>query len=155
MLRQASVGDLFSGRIQRKDGYIAVVMKHYPRGLRRELRDEYVRILSPPFLLFREFRRYKLSLVDHDEAFEACDYEDHFWIEEEGFDDLKRLAKLSRAQDVYLVCQCNVGERCHRELLMMLAQKLYGAETELFNSYPKFKKRLVSKRDAPLEASPL
>src|SRR3954464_14494066 len=111
MLLQASVGQLFSGRLTRKHGYIAITMRHHPRGLRRELRDQYTSLLSPPTLLFKHFRQVKDETGDHNEAFERVEYEKHFWLELEGFLELQRLAEKSKKQDVFLICQCTVGEK--------------------------------------------
>ncbi|HEX4925864.1 MAG TPA: DUF488 family protein, partial [Bdellovibrionales bacterium] len=118
------MGDIFSGKVTREDGHIVVVMRHYPRFLRREYRDEYVYALAPPRLLFEHFRLIKTETLDHAYAFKTVKYENEFWLEPEGLAALKRLAKRSEREDVFLVCQCTVGEHCHRELLMLMAREL-------------------------------
>jgi uncharacterized protein YeaO (DUF488 family) len=127
MLKQASVADLRSGRVTRRDGHVVIVMRHYPRGLPRELRDEYVRALAPDEVLFREFKARARALGDHERAFADVDYERRFRLGAAGLRELERLSELSRTRDVYLVCQCRVGDSCHRELLLRLARERFAA----------------------------
>lgn len=47
MLKQASVSQIRSGEITRDHGFVAITMRHYPRGLKKELRDEYLGGLAP------------------------------------------------------------------------------------------------------------
>jgi uncharacterized protein YeaO (DUF488 family) len=143
MLRQASVADLRSGAISRKDGHVVVAMRFYPRGLARELRDEYVRALSPDEVLFREFKAVERATGDHERAFTEVDYERRFRLSPEGRKELSRLAAMSRERDVYLVCQCVVGQACHRELLLRIADVELGAPIDVVHrAYPEFEKRL-------------
>lgn len=143
LLRQASVADLRSGSVTRRDGHVAVVMRFYPRGLVRELRDEYLRSLSPEETLFREFKTRERATGDHGLAFAEVDYERRFGLGDEGLVELRRLAELSRERDVYLVCQCQVGQHCHRELLLLIARERFGAVTDPpTQRYPEFEARL-------------
>jgi uncharacterized protein YeaO (DUF488 family) len=123
MLKQGSVSQLRSGELSRKDGYIVVAMRFYPRGLKKELRDEYRSDLAPSLKLFQDFKKFEKK-VGHDAAFEAANYRSRFELTPEGEANLKRLTELSRDKDVYLICQCEIGQRCHRELLLNLARKL-------------------------------
>jgi uncharacterized protein YeaO (DUF488 family) len=143
MLRQASVSDLLSGRISVLDGYIVITMRRYPRFVARGLRHEYISDMAPQPELFSEWLSIKRRTDDHEAAFVESKYESRFTINEHGMQELARLAELSRKQDVFLVCQCRVGQRCHRELLMMLAKEFLGAEVEgPYNAYPVFRLRL-------------
>jgi uncharacterized protein YeaO (DUF488 family) len=143
MLKQASVADLRSGAVTRRDGHVVIVMRHYPRGVARELRDEYVRALAPDEVLFREFKARQRALGDHDRAFAEVSYEQRFRLHDVGLRELGRLCELSRTRDVYLVCQCRVGEFCHRELLLLTARARHAAETgPVHRHYPQFERRL-------------
>jgi uncharacterized protein YeaO (DUF488 family) len=127
MLKQASVADLKSGAVTRRDGHVVIVMRFYPRGLSRELRDEYLRSLAPEVALFRDFKARERAHGDHDRAFREVDYERRFTLGEEGLRDLRRLHEMSRERDVYLVCQCQVGQSCHRELLLRIARERFAS----------------------------
>ena len=155
MLKQSSTDALRDGSLTRKKGYIVVGMHHYPRGLKKDLRDEYVSALAPSDTLLHDFLEHKKTLgEDHNAAFEACRYEKRFGITAEGLGHLQRLIELSKKQDVFLCCQCRDDERCHRELLLMLAKDWYGAKiaTPRF-SYADFAKRLLKKPPANLDYS--
>jgi uncharacterized protein YeaO (DUF488 family) len=145
MLRRASTADLTTGRISRADGYVVVVMRFYPRFLAKDRRDEYLRTLAPEATLFAEFKREDRRLGDHDGAFAAVDYEGRFWLAAAGRQDLARLVELASTRDVYLVCQCETEQRCHGDLLLLMAHSLFGAELpSMRQSYPVFCERLAA-----------
>jgi uncharacterized protein YeaO (DUF488 family) len=142
MIKQASVHQLRSGELTRKDGYIVVTMCFYPRGLSKDLRDEYHGSLAPDRVLFKDWQKYE-KLEGHDAAFEKSHYEERFELDAKAFYHLRNLAERARNQDVYFVCQCAVGERCHREILLLTAEREYGAKIDkVYHSYPRFLKRL-------------
>ena len=157
MLKQASVESLRTGAVARKNGYIAVTMHHYPRGLKKDLRDEYISALAPSDKLLHDFLAHvKEHGEDHNLAFEACHYEKRFGITAEGLAHLQRLIEMSKSKDVYLVCQCHDDERCHRELLLMMAKEWFGAKTApLRFHYETFAHRLKKKPPANLDYSPV
>lgn len=135
MIEQASVGQLRRGELTRRHGHIAITMRYYPRGLRKELRDEYLGSLAPDKALFKDFKRWQPR--GHDAAFQKARYDERFWLGEEALAHLARLAALSRKKTVYLICQCEVGERCHREMLMLLARRRFRARIgKIHNAYP-------------------
>jgi uncharacterized protein YeaO (DUF488 family) len=129
MLKEASVADLTSGSVTRAQGHVVIAMCFYPRGVSRSLRDEYLRVLAPDRTLFREFKDRERAHGDHDRAFAEVDYVRRFRLEPAGLTELERLSELSRTRDVYLVCQCRVGQACHRQLLLRLARERFGAPT--------------------------
>lgn len=141
-IKQASVRQVRNGEVTRDDGYIVIAMCFYPRGLRKELRDEYRSDLAPERVLFKEFKGYQ-SRFGHKAGFTRSCYESRFNLSANALEHLNELAQLSRSRDVYFVCQCEVGERCHREMILLAAQKLYGAKIDrVFQSYSVFLKRI-------------
>jgi uncharacterized protein YeaO (DUF488 family) len=143
MLRRASVADLKHGNVSRADGLVVVAMVHYPRFLQKELRDEYVRDLAPDPELFRQFKALDRGLGDHDAAFEQVDYEKRFWLSKDGRAQLSRLAALAKERDVILICQCQVDQRCHCDLVLLMARRLHGAKIEALPfPYDRFMTRL-------------
>lgn len=142
MLKQASIQQIKKGEITRGQGFVVATMAFYPRGLKKELLDEYRADLAPDRDLFRDFKEQE-PLVGHNEAFQACQYEQRFHLTRRAADQLKILADLSKKQDVFLACQCEIGQKCHREILLLIAQKKFGAEiSALFHSYPEFEARM-------------
>jgi len=49
------------------------------------------------------------------------EFEKRFEISDEGMEELKLLSKMAEEQNVYLICQCCDYDRCHCDLLLMLA----------------------------------
>jgi uncharacterized protein YeaO (DUF488 family) len=143
MLKQASVSDLVSDKASRDTSYVVITMRRYPRFVSRELRDEYVSCMSPSPKLHEAWLSAKRRHNDHDGAFARSRFEERFEFDEDGMRELERLAKLSKKRDVTFVCQCRVGRRCHRELLLILARELFGAKVqEPSHEYPRFIKRV-------------
>ena len=145
MLRQASVPDLTAGRLSRSDGLVVIAMRTYPRQVTRTARDEYLIDLSPDPALFRDFKEAERRLADHDAAFTEVDYENRFTLSGTAMIELERLCRAADDRDVFLVCQCAPGQRCHRERLLMIARQAFDAPAEdPRNVYPKFAARLAS-----------
>lgn len=143
MLKKASIAELKTGAISRERSYIVITMCHYPRGIRKDLADEYVKSLAPQDELLADFIAAKRKGGSHNAAFSAVHYEQRFQLSPEGIAELRRLAELSGTRDVTFVCQCTRDQRCHRELLLILARRWYGAATELRTfSYPLFERRV-------------
>lgn len=129
MLRGATLGEIQNQQISAGDGYLVVTSRFYPRFLARSKVDEYYACLAPSKDLLKEFKR-ESEKVGHDAAFQAMEYEKKFELTEEGLLELKRLSELSTRCDVFLACYCARDQRCHRDLLLLMAEKLYGAKIE-------------------------
>jgi len=143
MLKQAAVKEVKRGTLSRDDGYIVITMRYYPRFLRKELRDEFLADMAPKKELLDDFNAAQKRLGTHNEAFPAVDYEGRFEMGPRGWQHLERLAEMSKKQDVYLLCVCNVGDMCHREILMLLAQKFFDCPIDkVFHPYAKVLKRV-------------
>ncbi len=142
MLYRAPVAEVKAGRVNRRYGYLAIVMQYYPRFLGKELTDAYLKSLAPDKSLFTEFKALELA-SDHDAAFEAVKYQSRFEITPAGWKDLEALAGISSARDVFLICQCNLDQRCHADLLLLAAQARFNARIPtLRKAYPEFSARL-------------
>lgn len=142
MLQQASLSQIRKGAITRKNGHIVVTMCWYPRGLRREVRDEYRHDLAPDRELFADWKKNK-EKFGHEAAFVRSHYEKRFRLTAPALEHLSHLALLSHRKNVYLVCQCQLGERCHREMLLLLARAEYGAHIGMvYHTYPTFLRRI-------------
>lgn len=143
LIKQGSLEQLRSGELNRTHGYIVVAMAYFPRGLQKNLMDEYRTHLSPDRVLFHEWKELE-GKIGHEEAFKQTDYEARFTLEPGAVESLRRLVDVSRKQDVYFICQCAVGQRCHREMIALYAQVKFRAEiAPLHNEYPVFKARLT------------
>lgn len=154
MLRQASVSDLITDRVSREKAYIVITMRRYPRFVNRNLRDEYLSCMAPEWKLFENWLSAKRRFKDHDGAFGKVKFEERFDVDQEGLAHLARICELAKKQDVYLVCQCHLGSRCHREFLLILAKKVFKAKVEKpKNQYPVFEKRIPQFKKKVLASS--
>jgi uncharacterized protein YeaO (DUF488 family) len=152
MLQQATISQYKQAELSRANSHLVVTMRHYPRFLRRELRDEFLCDLSPETQLLAEFNAAQKRLADHNSAFAEVEYEKRFQLSARALEHLKRLAQMSANKDVYLACICRMGERCHREMLLLAATELFGCRIgPTFHSYPDFMARV----DALSNALPL
>lgn len=144
MLRQTSLSDLTSGRVSRRDGFVVIAMRRAPRYVRTPLRDLYTSHLAPDAELLNDFLAARKKLKgDHNTAFNLVCYEERFELGVEAITLLRDLADRSRAQDVYLACQCSEDERCHRDLLLILARRWFRAGIAAMRfTYPIFEKRI-------------
>lgn len=144
MLKQGSIFQLNSNRIQRTDGHLVITMCYYPRGLSKKDRHEFLACLAPDRKLLADYKAAEKK-VGHDAAFAECRYEERFELTTEGWAALERLTEISRERNVYLICQCEMKQHCHREILLLAAQKQFGAEIgPVYFDYPVFMKRLAS-----------
>lgn len=139
-LRRASISEIKSGEISKKDGLLIVTMRMYPRFLSRTLVDDYRPLLSPQKDLFERYREIKNRIGDQNEAFELAQYQHEFTLSPEGLQVLRELAETSKHQDVYMICQCAKNERCHVDLMLLIAQKNWGPEIgDLPHVYSRFR----------------
>jgi uncharacterized protein YeaO (DUF488 family) len=147
MLKQGSVDQVRHQQIQRATSHIVIAMAFYPRGLKKELADEYRGDLAPARDLFKEWKEFEKA-AGHDEAFKLSRYEDRFDLSPTALFHLKTFSELAKEKDVYLICQCGIGERCHREMLLIAAHQKYDAPIDkVFHDYPVWKSRISGLND--------
>jgi len=143
MLARYPVKELQTGTLSRRYAYTVVVMQHYPRFVRKELVDEYLRCLAPDKPLFTEFKTLEREIKDHDLAFQTVSYQQRFWVSDAGREALERLSALATLRPVYLLCQCAALQRCHADLLLLTARRYFQAPIQTVRvKYPEFEQRL-------------
>lgn len=144
MLKQATLSEIKNEVISKASGYLVIATRYYPRFFPRDEVHEYVADLAPTKSLLAQFKNLEKKLRNHDLAFEKMEYEKKFTLSNQGLSELKRLSELSQKVDVYLICYCERGQCCHRELLLIMAKHYFAVETEkLTRPYPIFEKRLA------------
>jgi uncharacterized protein (DUF488 family) len=147
VLTQGSVDQVRKQEIPRVGSHIVIAMCFYPRQIKKEWRDDSITALGPDRTLFNEWKSWERQ-VGHEAAFAKVNYEARFTPTPIALYQLKKLAEISLEKNVFLICQCQVGERCHREMLMLCAREKYGAAiSEVFNQYPVFSTRIAGLDD--------
>jgi uncharacterized protein YeaO (DUF488 family) len=102
-------------KAERADGYRVLVMRLWPRGIRKDAVDAWERELGTPTELIKEWksgsvpwaefaRRYRAAMRGQQERMAA-------------------LADRAERENVTLLCGCRDESRCHRLLLKELIQK--------------------------------
>src|SRR5258706_15177269 len=89
------------------DGTRILVMRLWPRGIRRDHVDEWNRDLAPSRELLFAFKREGLSWME---------YAKRYWAEIRP-EALEELRRRSRHETLTLLCSCQNDLRCHRRLL--------------------------------------
>lgn len=145
MLLRASIAEIKDGRITKRDGHLVMTMRLYPRFLSKSLIDNYTPELAPAKELFERYREIKKEIGDQSEAFEQAQYQRKFALSEPGLVALKELTAISQEKAVYMICQCEKNERCHVDLMLLIAENKWGAAIgPLPFDYTEFRERLAT-----------
>lgn len=110
--------------------------------------------LAPDKQLLLDFNAAQKRRQDHNSAFAAVNYEQRFTLNTAALAHLERLSEMGTTNDAYLACICPIGERCHREMLLLLSSELFGCTVgEVYHSYPTFMQRLPEFQRQPKSRS--
>ena len=108
-----------------EDGERLLVMRYWPRGVRREAVDRWLRDLAPSAGLLREYREQhdpSVQLIAHgdDEVWSwfASAYRAEMAAREPLIGELR--ARHERGETITLLCGCHDPARCHRSSLANL-----------------------------------
>jgi uncharacterized protein YeaO (DUF488 family) len=99
------------------DGRRILVTRYWPRGVSRERIDEYVRAVAPSRELVRAYKDGRIDWPSFRETYLAE------MERPEAAAEIRRLADLSRREDITLLCVCREGENCHRYVLRDLIER--------------------------------
>jgi uncharacterized protein YeaO (DUF488 family) len=100
-----------------EDGRRVLVTQFWPRGISRDRVDEYVRAVAPSRELVRGYKDGRIPWPAFRERYLAE------MERPEAVAEIRRLAEMSAATDVTLLCTCREGENCHRHLLRELVAR--------------------------------
>lgn len=121
-IRTKSIYDK-KGRI---DGLRILVSRFYPRGVKRERFDLWIRGASPQRDLLKS---YKQGLIDWPE------FERRFKLQLKTEVDskaaMKQLLELSRRRNITLLCYEKEGQKCHRQVLKTTLERLLRRRSKL------------------------
>jgi uncharacterized protein YeaO (DUF488 family) len=106
----------------REDGTRVLVTHYWPRGVRRDRVDEYVRTLGPSRELLRGFRDGDVTWPEYRRRY----------LQEmrrpEAQEDISRRARHAREGTVTFMCVCRTDVHCHRRLLRELVESAQSGE---------------------------
>ena len=95
-----------------KDGKRVLVTRYYPRGVRKDRFDLWLRELSPSAKLLKSYKESKI-----DWALFSAAYLDELKSNAKSTESIQALRPLARHSDVTLLCYEKEGMHCHRHLL--------------------------------------
>jgi len=95
-----------------EDGVRVLVTRYYPRGVKKDRFDEWLRPLSPSRELLSDYRSGKKSWGRFKESFLS-----EMRANPDSVEAIRRLAALSQDEDVTLLCYERAGLPCHRLLV--------------------------------------
>ena len=96
------------------DGHRLLVMRMWPRGIRKEAVDEWEKELGPSRPLIDEFHKGRIDWQQFAARYQAE-------MAEKG-DLLARVREMSQQGTVTLLCSCADENQCHRSLLKGLIE---------------------------------
>ena len=94
-----------------KDGARVLIMRLWPRGIRKDRVDLWLKELGPVVPLLRAYRGGKLGWAEYRRRYLAG------LVRPEAQEAVARVRQLAREGSVTLLCGCPDEARCHRSLL--------------------------------------
>jgi uncharacterized protein YeaO (DUF488 family) len=115
------MGSLLTKRIYdpaaRKDGARVLIMRYWPRGIRKERVTVWLKELGPVVPLLRAFLDGKIGWTEYRRRYHAN------LRRPEAREALERLRALRAEGTVTLLCGCADERRCHRSLLRAFLER--------------------------------
>jgi uncharacterized protein YeaO (DUF488 family) len=102
----------------RDDGTRILVMRLWPRGIKREYIDEWIKELGTSLPLIKEWKAGRLKWSE----FRARYLEEMDSPEKQML--LKGLSERARDGDITLLCSCKDSNRCHRVILKEIIERV-------------------------------
>jgi uncharacterized protein YeaO (DUF488 family) len=100
------------------DGLRVLVMRYWPRGIKRNRVDIWFRDLGTSPELIKAWRSGTLSWVEFRQAYLAE-------VKGKGKQDIiRKLAKRAKTEKLTLLCSCRDHTRCHRGILKQLIERV-------------------------------
>ena len=109
---------------EQRDGARVLIMRLYPRGVKRDRFDRWVRELSPSLNLLRAYRKKEKNW----DVFRR-EFIEELRSNPDSLEALKELRRESRNRTVTILCHERSGMPCHRYIVAELVKhpKLIGA----------------------------
>ena len=102
------------------DGIRALVMRLWPRGVKKEKIGGWFKELGPSAALIKKWKSGKITWTGFKKEY-LDEYKDG--VKKTALAELKGLIKTSKGTDVTLLCSCRDEDRCHRRLVRELLKR--------------------------------
>ena len=94
------------------DGMRILITRFYPRGVKRERFDLWIKNVSPKADLLRSFREGSIGWEEFERRFKL-----QLDSDEDSRAAVKQLLELSKKRSITLLCYEREGEKCHRHIV--------------------------------------
>lgn len=101
------------------DGTRILVMRIYPRGVRRDSFDEWRKELGTAPELIKAWKAQKITWAELSQRFKA-----QMQADRQAQATLEDLARRARTEQLTLLCGCGDERHCHRSLLKAMIEAL-------------------------------
>ena len=102
------------------DGLRVLVTRYWPRGVRKEAQDHWIRDLGPAPALIKKWKAGEIEWEEFERAYREEFKKDT--RKSEFLSELKSIVKPA-GKDVTLLCTCKEDETCHRKLLKEMLER--------------------------------
>jgi len=100
------------------DGYRVLVMRYWPRGIRKDTVNRWERELGAPADLITKWKNGSIKWAEF-----LREYLKSVKLQE---DKIEELALMAESRDITLLCSCRDENHCHRKLLKKLIEVKIG-----------------------------
>jgi uncharacterized protein YeaO (DUF488 family) len=97
------------------DGLRVLVMRYWPRGIKKDRVDVWFRDLGTSPKLIKAWKSGKLTWIEFKKAYRA--------ELKSKQDIIRELAKRARTEKLTLLCSCRDPSQCHRAILKQLVER--------------------------------
>ena len=97
------------------DGYRVLVMRYWPRGVRRDKVNRWEKELGAPADLIKKWKGGSIKWAEF--------LREYLQFMKRQKERIEELALLAEHQDITLLCGCRDENHCHRKLLKQLIEK--------------------------------
>ncbi|MCL5069143.1 MAG: DUF488 family protein [Thaumarchaeota archaeon] len=94
------------------DGVRILVTRFYPRGVKRERFDLWIKNASPKADLLKSYRQGSIGWPEFERLFNV-----QLETDEDSRAAMKQLSELSKKRSITLLCYEREGEKCHRRIV--------------------------------------
>ncbi len=115
--------------IEDSDGTRLLITRYYPRGVKKEHFDQWVRELSPSVELLKG---YKEGTINQEQFTIQFISQIHSNIE--SIEALQSVSEMARKTNITLLCYEREGEFCHRHLVNSLVLNYIGKVPEILSN---------------------
>lgn len=102
------------------DGLRVLVMRYWPRGVKKDRVDLWLRDLGPSTGLIKRWKAEEIGWAAFKSEYKA-QFKDEAW--QKAYEELQEAIKKTKACPITLLCSCADERRCHRHILKEILEK--------------------------------